>query len=66
MRIGIAFGLTLMGTRPGTALHSLGAALALRESVGGRRERTLRGMSSCSAPQRLQESSGIWGRPATP
>ena len=33
-------GLTLMGTRPGTALQNLGAALGLRQSASGRRRRT--------------------------
>ncbi len=35
----VGLGLTLIGTRAGTALQSLGAALALRQSASGRRER---------------------------
>jgi hypothetical protein len=39
----VGIGLTVMGTRPGAALQSLGAALALRESARCRRERTAAG-----------------------
>lgn len=35
----VGIGLTVIGTRPGTALQSLGAALALRQSANSRRER---------------------------
>ena len=35
----VGIGLALTGTRPSTVLQSLGAALALRESAGGRPER---------------------------
>jgi len=35
----VGIGLSLNGTRPGTALHSLGAALALREAGNQRSSR---------------------------
>jgi hypothetical protein len=35
----VGIGLTLLGTRPGTALQSLGAALEFQQAGNGRRER---------------------------